>query len=111
MYTLTQQRKCKGTDLLLLKKTSNSNMNEENSNKLDGVGPVDNRPSTEKLHHFVWKNKKNKTKVISANLMDFAFDLDFYFEDIFRFGNILVLVTFQFRWHFSFDDILVLVTF
>ena len=27
--------------------------------KLDGVGPVDNRPSTDKLHHFV---KKNKTK-------------------------------------------------
>ena len=28
-------------------------------NKLDGVGPVDNRPSTDKLHHFVKKNKKN----------------------------------------------------
>ena len=31
--------------------------------KLDGVGPVDNRPSNDKLHHFVkkcWKdNKKN----------------------------------------------------
>ena len=25
--------------------------------KLDGVGPVDNRPSTNKLHHFVQKNK------------------------------------------------------
>ena len=24
--------------------------------KLDGVGPVDNRPSTKKLHHFVKKN-------------------------------------------------------
>ena len=23
--------------------------------KLDGVGPVDNRPSTDKLHHFVKK--------------------------------------------------------
>ena len=23
--------------------------------KLDGVGPVDNRPSTDKLHHFVRK--------------------------------------------------------
>ena len=39
----------------------------------------------------------NKTKVISADLLDFAFDLDFYFEDIFRFGNISVLVTFHFR--------------
>ena len=31
--------------------------------KLDGVGPVDNRPSTHKFHHFVQKkqNKKNVT--------------------------------------------------
>ena len=29
-----------------------------NGTKLDGVGPVDNRPSTDKLHHFVRKNKK-----------------------------------------------------
>ena len=26
--------------------------------KLDGVGPVDNKPSTDKLHHFVKKKKK-----------------------------------------------------
>ena len=26
--------------------------------KLDGVGPVDNRPSTDKLHHFVQKKRK-----------------------------------------------------
>ena len=26
--------------------------------QLDGVGPVDNRPLTAKLHHFVRKNKK-----------------------------------------------------
>ena len=45
----------------------------------------------------------NKTKVISANLLDFDFD------DIIMFGNISVLVTFQFWWHFSFDDILVFV--
>ena len=38
----------------------------------------------------------NKNKVIRADLLDFAFDLDFYFEDIFRFGNISVLVTLQF---------------
>ena len=25
------------------------------SNKLDGVGPVDNRPSTDKLHHISQK--------------------------------------------------------
>ena len=28
--------------------------------KLDGVGPVDNRPSTDKLHHFVRKKKRKK---------------------------------------------------
>ena len=28
--------------------------------KLDGVGPVDNRPSTDKLHHSVPKKQKNK---------------------------------------------------
>ena len=28
--------------------------------KLDGVGPVDNRPSTDKLHHFLKKEKKKK---------------------------------------------------
>ena len=33
------------------------------SNKLDGVGPVDYRPSTDKLNHFVKKkNKKNVTR-------------------------------------------------
>ena len=26
--------------------------------ELDGVGPVDNRPSTDKLHHFVQTKKK-----------------------------------------------------
>ena len=26
-------------------------------NKLDGVGPIDNTPSTNKLHHFVQKKK------------------------------------------------------
>ena len=38
----------------------------------------------------------NKTKVIRADLLDFDFDFDFDFEDIIRFGNISVLVTFQF---------------
>ena len=30
------------------------------------------------------ERKKYKTKVISADLLDLAFDLDFYFDDIFR---------------------------
>ena len=28
--------------------------------KLDGVGPVDNRPSPNELHHFVEEKKKKK---------------------------------------------------
>ena len=28
--------------------------------KLDGVGPVDSRPSTDKLHHFVRKKRRKK---------------------------------------------------
>ena len=38
--------------------------------------------------------KPNKTRVISADLLDFDFDFDF--EDIVMLGNISVLVTFQF---------------
>ena len=30
--------------------------------KLDGVGPLDNRPSTNKLHHFVQKKEKKEEK-------------------------------------------------
>ena len=30
--------------------------------KLDGVGPVDNRPSPDKFHHFVKKQKKHGTR-------------------------------------------------
>ena len=37
--------------------------------------------------------KPNKTRVISADLLD----LDFDFEDIVMLGNISVLVTFQFK--------------
>ena len=29
-------------------------------NKLDGVGPVDNRPSTDKLHQFVQTKRRRK---------------------------------------------------
>ena len=34
--------------------------------KLDGVGPVDNRPSTDKLHHIVQKKRRRKKKKIHA---------------------------------------------
>ena len=34
-------------------------LNNRKQFKLDGVGPVDNRPSTDKLHHFVKKKNNN----------------------------------------------------
>ena len=53
----------------------------------EGVEPIAGWavPSSSELN-------KNKTKVISADLLD----LDFYFVDIIMFGNISVLVTFKF---------------
>ena len=36
--------------------------------KLDGVGPVDNRLSTEYLYHFVQKKKKKRKKKITCDL-------------------------------------------
>ena len=44
-------------DQLLLKIGKFSEKFKFNIEKLDGVGPVDNRPSTDKLHPFV--RKKN----------------------------------------------------
>ena len=35
--------------------------------KLEGVGPVDNRPSTDKLHHFVRKKENIKIKIKNKN--------------------------------------------
>ena len=34
--------------------------NKQTHKQLDRVGPVDNRPSTNKLHHFVRKRKEKK---------------------------------------------------
>ena len=39
-----------------------SSANNEINKKLDGVGPVDKRPSIDKLHHFARKKKKKKEK-------------------------------------------------
>ena len=40
----------------------------ENLEKLDGVNPVDNRPSTDKLHHFGRKKKKKEKKKITRDM-------------------------------------------
>ena len=40
-----------------------------NTLKLDGVGPVDNRPSTDLLHHSVKKEeKKEKKKKVTCGM-------------------------------------------
>ena len=43
----------------------NSLINHLNHNiyilrELDGIGPIENRPSTNRLHHFVQKKKEKK---------------------------------------------------
>ena len=43
--------------------------------KLDGVGPVDNRPSIDKLHHFVWVKKTKKQKNIKKNMWHVTRDM------------------------------------
>ena len=35
------------------------NYTERTDKKLDGVGPIDNRPFIDKLHHFVEKKKND----------------------------------------------------
>jgi hypothetical protein len=39
---------------------SKVSIEESSMNELDGVGPVDNRPSTDKLHHLVRKKMNKK---------------------------------------------------
>ena len=43
--------------------------------KLDGVGPVDNRPSTDKLHHFVRKKKLKKKKYVTCYMWHVTRDM------------------------------------
>ena len=35
--------------------------------ELDWIGPIDNRPSTDKLDHFVGKKKKKKEKEVTCD--------------------------------------------
>ena len=52
-----------------------------NVSKLDGLGPVDNRPSTNKLHHFVKKKKKKKMWHVTCDMWHVTRDL-WYYEDL-----------------------------
>ena len=53
--------------------------NHSDWEKMDTTFPSESSTMTSEA-----TNITNKTKVISADLLDFAFDLDFYFEDIFK---------------------------
>ena len=52
--------------------------------KLDGVGPVDNKPSTDKLHHFVEKKKCCGGWTFIKNFSSPALTVSdlWYFEDL-----------------------------
>ena len=43
--------------------------------KLDGVGPVDNRPSNDKLHHFVRKKKRKKLLHVTCDTWHVTHDM------------------------------------
>ena len=50
-----------GWVFMAVQSSSQKNIRKYGSQKkLDRVGPVDNRPSTDKIHHFVQKRKKTK---------------------------------------------------
>ena len=53
--------------------------NHSDWEKMDTTFPSESSTMTSEA-----TNITNKTKVISADLLDFAFDLDLYFEDIFK---------------------------
>ena len=69
--------------------SANWNNKFEDIEKLDGVGPVDNRPSPNKLHHFV-KKKKN----VTCDLWHVTYDIWHMTRD-------MLLVTRLGRWTFS----------
>ena len=48
---------------------------EEVFEKLDGVGPVDNRPSTDELHHFVQKKRRQKKWHVTCDMWHVTRDM------------------------------------
>ena len=57
--------------------------------KLDRVGPVDNRPSTDKLHHFVKKTKQKINKKLTCDTWHVTCDMWHVTRDTFGVVNIL----------------------
>ena len=57
--------------------------------KLDGVGPVDNRASTDKLHHFVRKKIKKNKKNVTCDMWHVTRDMWHVTRDTFGGVNIL----------------------
>ena len=60
LYALTEQNYDLGSKVSSLELATRENTVEVK--KLDGVGPVDNRPSTDKLHHVFQKKRKKEEK-------------------------------------------------
>ena len=62
--------------------------------KLDGVGPIDNRPSTDKLIHFVQKKKKKEKKLhVTRDMWNVTRDMWHVTHD--TFGGVNILSKFQ----------------
>ena len=63
--------------------------------KLDGVGPVDNRPSTDKLQHFVHKEKKKIKQKKNVTCDTWHVTRDTWHETRDTFGGLNILSKFQ----------------
>jgi hypothetical protein len=62
MKTIKKAKETAEEELAQLKFAQVSKWNILKHVKLDGVGPVDNRPSTDKLHHFVRIKEEEKKR-------------------------------------------------
>ena len=56
-------------------------MSPHSKKKLDGVGPVDNRPSIDKLHHLV--QQKKKTWHVTPDMLHVTHDMWHVTHDLF----------------------------
>ena len=81
-----------------------------NNYKLDGVGPVDNTPSTNKLHHFVQKklvkikinnNNNNNKKIVTCDVWHVTCDMWHMTRDMWHVTHDTWHMTYLGGWTFS----------
>ena len=71
--------------------------------KLDGVGPVDKRPSTDKLHQFVQKQKKNDMWHVTCAMWHVTRDMWHGTCDMWHVVGVNILSKFQLFWLVIYD--------